>query len=1257
MKFHVWKLCALLLASTAISSAQTGLATITGTVTDPSGAVIANAPIAVRNLETGQRSTATSTQTGNFTVSQLSIGDYDLAVAVPGFKAYTHTRFHLAAGQTMREDVSLEVGQTSESVTVTAESSLLKTETTEVGQNVTLSQLNNLPILIVGGTNSGFRDPFSSARLVPGMRYAGGSNIASGAPAAVTTLVINGTPANTFNARLDGMTTTPTGPRLVGAQMQTQPSVDAIEEVAIETSNFAAEFGTAGGAMINMVTKSGTNAYHGSAYDYGTNEAMNAHQPYTGIRNVVKQHDWGFTFGGPVRIPKVYDGKNQTFFFLSYEQYRSKNINTSNSTTVPLPAYRTGDFSNLIRAENRLITTSSGNAVDALGRTIASGTIFDPNTQKTAANGTAYRDPFVGNLIPVSRFDPITVKILPLIPQPLGLNASRGQASNNYQGTYDSSRTSAIPSIKVDQNLGGKGRLSFYYQKTHTLVPRTPTGADAFAVPITGSVASASSGRTIRVNYDYTITPRLLLHLGAGWNDSDFALRADLNNYDAVKQLGLKGQTAARYFPRLVTAVNGNTAIGGSSSFGMSGFPTRSYERRPSAIVSASYVTGGHTIKVGADWRIEKFPNIIDANTNGTYTFGTNMTEQPSLQGITTNQGFDGFEFASFLLGGTSANSLNAPIALSNNKSQMALYVQDSWKVTRKLTLDYGLRWDYGTYAAEQYGRNGSIGLAIANPSASGRLGANQFEASCKCNFATNYPYAYGPRLGLAYQVDSKTVLRAGIGVVYNATSTASGSSSNSASSSALPTSSGQITGLFKDGMPASVVPEWPSFNPAVGQGVGSVISMPTLLDRNAGRPARLLQLSFGLQREINRNLVVDASYVGNRGVWWTANSLPTLNALSQGTLRAYGFNDFASVSEGQLLTRNVASLTTAQRSILAARGITGVPYSSFPTASQTVRQSLRDYPQYSTVPFGARAQNGISGAPLGTTSYDSFQLSVTQRFSHGVSFNVNYNFSKSLDLMSATDPYNRANGRNLGAFDLPHQIRFTVQYQVPDLRNSGMALVSNRVASQILSGWGLGAYLAYQSAGVVSRPSSNGTNPISNFLDYGPGSAQLKTDGKGNYMNPWSVDWTDYSGKHHTDPIDINCHCFDPAKTVLLNPAAWENIPNGQFAADQSTLRFYRGQRQPEENLNFSRNFRLAKEGRVTLNVRVEFTNIMNRTRLNASNGGAALVTTGNFASAPTRFTSGANNGLYSGGFGTMNVLSGTTGQRTGTFVGRITF
>ncbi len=1220
--------------------AQGGLATITGTINDPSGAIIANAPVTVRNLENGTVSTAASSDTGNYTVPQLAIGDYELTVAVPGFKTYTHTSFHLAAAQIMREDVTLEVGQTTESVTVTAEASLLKTESSTVAQNVTLAQLNNLPVLAVGTTGSGFRDPFSSVRLTAGINYSNGAN---GAPVVATNMVVNGTPANTYGTRLDGMTMNPTGPRLLANQMQTQPSTDAIEEVAIMTSSFAAEYGAAGGAMINMVTKSGTNAYHGSAYDYFTNEALYAHQPYLYLRPKIRQHDFGGTFGGPLRIPGVYNGTNKTFYFFSLELFKQTNQLNGNAS-VPTAAYRNGDFSALIPAEGRLITTATGNALDSLGRTMASGTIFDPNSQVAVAGGKFNRDPFPGNKIPVSRFDPIALKVLTYVPLPAGTNFDKGLATNNYTGDWNADRTSKIPSIKLDQNVGSSSRLSFYLQETNTRSPRSPSGADPMPDQITGGIRTFSSGTTIRLNLDHNLTQRLLLHLGIGWNDSDFRLDAPVPGFNALQTLGLKGATQEGLFPRIVTNVNANQQIGGMTSIGAFQ-PTASFERRPSATGSINYVTGGHTYKLGFDYREEKFPNYFYTNVNGTYTFGSNMTEQPFLQGITTNQGFDGYEFASFLLGGTSANSLSAPIALANKKKQYALYAQDTWKLTRKLTFDYGLRWDLGTYAREQYGRNGSIGLDIPNPSAAGRLGATQFESVCKCNFASNYPYALGPRVGLAYQFDSKTVLRFGLGVVYNSTATASGSAASSASSSALPANSGQITGLFKDGMPASIVAVWPSFNPAAGQSSGQVVAMSqnTLLDRNAGRPARLTQWSLGLQREINRNMVVEASYIGNRGTWWTANGLATLNSLSADTLKRYGFTDFTSQAEANLLTALVSSLATntAARSTLASRGISGFPYSSFP-GTQTVRQSLLDYPQFTG--------SGLTAAPLGNTSYDALQLTLTQRFTHGLSFNMNYTYSKNLDtITSISDVFNRGLSKNLSSNDIPHTLRLTAQYQVPQLSKSGLAILSNRVVSYALSDWGLGVYMQYQSAGVLGRPTSNGTVPISLFLGRGPGGAQLKKDADGSYMNPWSVNWVDYDGKVHTDPIDINCHCFDPTKNQVLNPAAWENIPNGQWGADQSTLRFFRGTRLPTENANFSRNFRLTEK--VSLNVRAEFNNVFNRTRL--PNPSIA----GNFAQAATKFTSGASTGLYSGGFGTYSVLSGLSGQRTGTFVARLTF
>jgi hypothetical protein len=1209
---------------------QTALATITGTIVDPTGATIADAPIEVRNLDNGNVFRAGTSETGNFNVSQLPIGDYTLTVAMMGFKTFVHANFHLAANQTLREDIRLELGPNTESITVSADASLLKTESSELVHNVTLSQLNNLPILIVGATNQGYRDPYQAARLIPGFRYlnTGTSNSA----------VINGTPSNTMQTRLDGQTQGALRNSgtvlLAGATGMTQPSVDALEEVAFQTSNFSAEFGTAGGAVINMVTKSGTNQYHGTVYDYMINEALNAHQPYTGTRNRVRQHNWGFTFGGPVKIPKLYDGKNKTFFFFGYEQYREKKTITNAPTSVPIPAYRQGDFSNLITAENRLITTTAGPYTDPLGRTIRSGTIFDPLTQQTAPNGQQVRDPFPDNKIPLSRFDPISAQILPLIPLPTGPLAGT-QATNNYQPPTPQSRISYIPSIKIDQMIGTPGKLSVYFHRDSTETPRSPTGFDALPELISASIASRTYSRTGRVNYDHTASSQLLLHFGFGWNDIDWTTAALVTNYDALEELGLKGQTFGGTFPVITTAVNGNVAIGGMSTMG-SGSNTTPQERRPAGNFSATYVLRNHTFKTGVEYRKEIMPDNNFSNTTGNYTFGTNWTQQPSLQTTVTNQGFHGYQFASFLLGGMTSATVAAPVVASSSKSQTSLFIQDTWKVTRKLTVDYGLRWDYGTYARESQGRFSSFAYAVPNPAADGRLGARQYESVCNCNFADNYPYAIGPRFGLAYQANRQTVIRAGIGVVYNATDNASGGTANTAFTTTPATGSGQIVGFFKDGIPAGNIPVWPTTNPAASQGYGSVIPMPSYLDPNSGRPARLWQWNLAVQREITRDLVVEAAYVGNRGVWWEAGGLAQINLLRQEVLQGYGFKDFTSATEAALLTTTIRNLNATQRQTLANRGIF-LPYPSFPT-DQTVRQSLLPFPQYSG--------QAVTGLATGNTWYDAFQVSVNKRFSYGLSFNVNYNYSKNLDLMSSADPFNRPLGKNLSLNDLPNQLRISGQYEVPQLKNKGIPFLSNKWAAPIFSGWGIGWYLNYQSAPVLARPTSGGNVPISQFLGRGPGGAQQKRGPDGDYITTWNTNWTDYDGKVHNEPIDVNCHCFDPTKTIVLNSAAWENVANGKFASDLTSIRAYRGIRIPQENANFSRNFRF-NEG-INLNVRVEFQNIFNRMQLPQPSAG------GNYTAPPTVNQA---TGLYSSGFGTIVPTGGTSGMRSGVIVGRLTF
>ena len=359
----------------ALAFGQGANGTITGTVTDPSGAVLSNAAVEVHSGATGQTYSAVSTNTGNYTISQLPVGAYDLKVETSGFKVYNRQGLDLAAGQIMRIDVALEVGSTTESVTVTADASMLSTETASVERNVTIAQLTQLPILAPGGAGNantaGYRDPYALAALLPGVQFTGNGRI-----------VVNGVPDDTVQFRLEGQTSNAIG-NLRQYTTMGQPSADAIQEVAVQSSTYAPEFGTVGGAVFNATIKSGTNKFHGSAYDYAANEILNSYQPYTGLRNPTKRHSYGFTFGGPVWIPKLYDGHNKSFFFFNYEQYRETVVNSSSPINVPTLAYRQGDFSGAMAAGRGNVCPTATPNCDPLGRSIFENQIYDPLSTKT----------------------------------------------------------------------------------------------------------------------------------------------------------------------------------------------------------------------------------------------------------------------------------------------------------------------------------------------------------------------------------------------------------------------------------------------------------------------------------------------------------------------------------------------------------------------------------------------------------------------------------------------------------------------------------------------------------------------------------------------------------------------------------------------------------------------------------------------------------------------------------------------------------
>ncbi|MBV9746258.1 MAG: carboxypeptidase regulatory-like domain-containing protein, partial [Acidobacteriia bacterium] len=396
---------------------QTG-GTITGVISDPAGAVVPSAPVQAKNTATGVVSEAATSATGNYTLGDLPAGTYEIDVTVPGFKKYVRPGITVQELQTTRVDAVLEVGATTESVLVQAESPLLVTESGDISHNITTNQVDDLPVGSVGA----IRDPRTVTLMIPGVTGGG----VGGPNTSLTSIVINGTPAASQQIRIDGLDATYS---LGNTYFEFgQPNVDSIQEVAVQTSNYAAEYGQSAGSFLNFTMRSGTNQFHGSAYDYWVNEALNASGSYSHTDPKVRKNDYGGTIGGPVWIPKLYNGKDRTFFFFSFESLPTTTVNTSTLLTVPTAQYRIGDFSAAEAATaNKVLGT------DPLGRPIIQNTIYDPNTQRMA-NGLLIRDPFPGNAIPMNRLDPVALKVQSLIPNPQGPFAS--QLINNYNNPY-----------------------------------------------------------------------------------------------------------------------------------------------------------------------------------------------------------------------------------------------------------------------------------------------------------------------------------------------------------------------------------------------------------------------------------------------------------------------------------------------------------------------------------------------------------------------------------------------------------------------------------------------------------------------------------------------------------------------------------------------------------------------------------------------------------------------------------------------------
>jgi hypothetical protein len=1180
--------------------AQSDRGTITGTISDATGALIPGAKITLTNADTGTVGETVSTSTGNYTLPSLPAGTYTLKVEQAGFNIAQDTGIQVQVAVTTRLDVALQVGTATQSVDVSADASLLKTESAEQSTTITGDTINELPLNFSIGAGA-VRNPLSFVQLTPGATISGWN-----------TIKVNGNPTGTFRILFEGQESSSGLDARVSDEVQ--PSVEAIQEFTIQTSNFAAEFGQVAGGLFNFTSRSGTNQLHGSAYMYAFNEALNAGIPFTDngngehIRPARKVYDGGFSVGGPVVLPKIYNGRNRTFFFWNYEKYQDRNRATFGVTTVPTDALRNGDFSSLL--------TGKTIGVDVAGRPILQNAIYDPLSQTTNAAGQLIRQVFPGNIIPASRIDPVAAKILATLPKP----NFGGNLVNNYQPSSPFRKIQQIPSLKIDHNFTDRARISGYWSQEGT---SKDVGQDGLPDPISIRRDLSIEGRNLRVNFDQTLTPSLLLHLGAGvqrYINPD-TTPPNIANYDEAGILGIKGAPGTG-FPR-ITGFGDNTYGGMALQVG----PVNRgiyLQVKPTAVSQITWVRGNHTYKAGGEWKIDSFTNRSSIGLSPAFGFSSAQTAQAlygsTLQGGTT----DGNGFASFLLGNFNSAAISNSSDPQYRKSSWGFFVQDTWKVTRKLTLDYGLRYDLQLPERELWNRTSGFSSSVVNPNANGLKGGIVYEGSgagrCNCDLVPTYPYAIAPRLGAAYQLDQKTVIRAGWGLAYSTSNTFSyiggGNSQGMGFNTINFTSPGNgvEAGKLANGLTWDpTVLFGASYNPGLLVTPGAAVQgAPAQIDPNGGRPPRVNQWNVSLQRQVLKDLVVEAAYVGNRGAWFQANNLVGYNTVDPATLQKLGL-DITQPAVRTLLTSSIVS------PVAVAAGFKK-PYVNFPD-SGTVIQSLRPFPQYGTI--------NAMWAPLGKTWYDALQIKATKRYSHGLDATVSYAYSKNLTNFNANgNVYDRSSFKGLSAEDLPHVMTISLNYRLPAYG----FVASNRMARLAFADWTLGGVLQYTSGQLLAAPTSN--NSLGTYLP-GQSSRQLRVSGQPLYLK------------------DPNCGCIDPTVETILNPAAWVDQAPGVFGSAAAYYGDFRAQRRPSESLSIGKRFPIWKE-RMALSMRAEFFNAFNRL-VSLPNP----VTT-NPATAPTR-----QNGVLTGGFGyeAFNQISSNNqnnvypSPRTGQVVMRFEF
>ena len=1212
---HLSLVFVVLCCASEMCLAQLDRGSISGVVTDPSGSVISGARITVTNVATGTQSSTVTTGSGAYTIPELVAGQYSVTVVGPGFGELIRNGITVSVGETASVDLQLAVGQATSSITVTANAPLLQTDSAQNNVEVTTRDLNELPINING--IGAVRDPMGFAALLPGT-IAGGWN----------DIHIQGSPATTYRVFMDGLDDTSAVKGAISDEQQ--PSVESLGSESLMINDYSAQFGESGGGIFNYTSKSGTNRLHGTAFNYLENEDLDAGQPFNYTPSghkylpVQRELDFGGSFGGPVLIPHLYNGHNKTFFFFAYEEYHNAQTLNDGTITVPTAAYRNGDLSSLLLGP--IVDSNGAPVLDCLGRAMINGAVYNPATTRTATctdgSTAVVRDPFPNNFIGApSTWDPVAQKVLTYMPTPSGPTA--GQLTNNYPNLEPNNKYQYLTSIQIDHYIGQKWHLSGYYIAEYSDKDNADDGINGVGGSTRWNLTPAPQ---LYLNADYTATPNLVLHAGMDFTRHDALQDSAVQDFKA-SSLGLDTAAnmpggAANTFP-IFSGLTVNRQNVPQLGINNAPFIDDNWYDTESAI----WVHGRHTFEFGGDFRHHLFGTHNDLSA-GSYGFGTAQTSLPSSQGQNLYGASLGDGFASFVLGQLGGASIGNDNIQWFHRIDSGFYSLDTWKVTKKLTVNYGLRWDLEQMQREQHDRETQFSPTVRNPSAGGLLGGTAYEGygqgRCNCIFEKFYPWMIQPRLGVSYQLDSKSVLHAATGFysgpqLFMNEEIYSNQGFGFNQVFLTSPSNGISAGQLSNGIPYTAAAlTATNFDPGAYPNVGQLNSPPSFIVPNNGRPPRFLQSTVGVEREIANNLTVNLSLIDDRGVWLNSDGLTnTTNELTPSVLsQKYGL-DVTNPADFNLLTQPISSPS------VAAKGFT-IPYSTFPTGA-TLAQALRPFPQFGSI--------GDYYEHNGNWWYDALQIKVTKRLSNGLSGGLGYERSKNMGTVSSTGTYTTAipiqdpsrppkSQKSYVAIDEPQMLNFYFNYEVP-----GFSFDQHGWKRAIFAGWTADGIFHYQSGFPMQTPGSTSTLTSVTFAD---GVWANRVPGQKLFLH------------------GLNNHSGNPRTTFFLNPAAWANPAPGQYATSKPYYSDFRGPRYPNEQLGFGKVIPIKEAFKFSL--RADFFNVFNRWAYPGLNMGSPFAT-----------PQYGGDGSIVNGFGFLgDGISGAGGNyapRSGEIVARIEF